>query len=132
MNANNVLVDTSVWIAYFKKTDGRLVERVDEVLTSASVCVPRVVIAELLQGAKTGKEIALIEEFVEAFSIIDQTDETWIKAGKLSFSMKRKGRTVNIVDCYIAVLASDNGCRIFSLDEHFKEIKKFLRIELLI
>jgi predicted nucleic acid-binding protein len=128
---NRVLIDTSVWIAYFKSIDQRLTDRVDDVLGFSEVCVPRVVIAELVQGAKTEKEIAVIEEFVEAFSIIDQTDSTWLKAGKLSFSMKRKGITVHPVDCYIAVLASENNCKIFSLDEHFKEIKRFLRIELL-
>jgi len=128
---NRVLIDTSVWIAYFKNMDQRLTDKVDDILGSSEVCVPRVVIAELVQGAKTEKEIAVIEEFVEAFSIVDQTDSTWLKAGKLSFSMKRKGTTVHLIDCYIAVLASENNCKIFSLDEHFKGIRKFERIELL-
>lgn len=55
-----------------------------------------------------------------------------MKAGRLSFSMKRKGLTVNIVDCYIAVIANENNCKIFSLDEHFKSIKKFLKFELIV
>lgn len=131
MSDNRVLIDTSVWIAYFKNMDQRLTDKVDDILGSSEVCVPRVVIAELVQGAKTEKEIAVIEEFVEAFSIVDQTDSTWLKAGKLSFSMKRKGTTVHLIDCYIAVLASENNCKIFSLDEHFKGIRKFERIELL-
>ena len=125
MSGNRVLIDTSVWIAYFKNTDERLADKVDDILGSSEVCVPRVVIAELVQGAKTGKEIAVIEEFVEAFRIVDQTDSTWLKAGKLSFSMKRKGITVHLIDCYIAVIARENNCRIFSLDEHFREIRRF-------
>jgi predicted nucleic acid-binding protein len=128
---DKVLIDTSVWIAYLKGADVPLAERVDEILAHSTVCVPRVVIAELIQGAKTEKEIAVIEEFAEAFTIIDQTAESWQKAGRLSFAMKRKGISVHLVDCYIAVLASENECRIFSLDKHFQGIKKFLKIELL-
>jgi len=126
-----VLIDTSVWIDYFRERDKRLCEKVDELLSLSEVFVPKVVIAELTQGAVSEKEIAVIEEFVEAFNVIDQEESTWAKAGRLSFSMKRKGITVNLVDCYIAVMAHENNCRIFSLDTHFKDIKKFLNIELL-
>lgn len=130
MKGDRVLIDTSVWIAYFKNGDNQLAERVDEILTTSSTYVPKVVIAELIQGAKSEKEISILEEFIEAFNVIDQTKDTWLKAGKLSFSTKRKGITVNIVDCYIAVMANENNCRIFSLDEHFKSIKRFLKLEL--
>ena len=132
MKDNRILIDTSVWIDYFKGRDDQFAEKVSEVLTSSDVYVPRVVIAELIQGAKSEKEISVIEEFIGAFGIIDQTENTWLKAGKLSFSMKRKGATINIVDCYIAVIASENNCKIFSLDEHFKSIKRFLKLELFI
>lgn len=128
---DRVLIDTSVWIAYFKNKDSRLAEKVGEVLTSADVHVPKVVIAELIQGAKSEKEISVIEEFIEAFNIIDQKEDTWLKAGRLSFSMKKKGLTVHIVDCYISILAFENNCSIFTLDEHFKGIKRFLKVRLL-
>ncbi len=132
MKDKRILIDTSVWINYFKDGDRKFAEKVDEVLTFSAVYVPKVVLAELIQGAKTEKEISVIEEFVGAFKIIDQTEDTWVKAGKLSFSMKKKGITVNIVDCYIAVIANENNCMIFSLDEHFKIIKKFLRFEMFV
>lgn len=131
MKGKRVLIDTSVWIDYFRESDKLLCEKVDEVLSLSEVFVPKVVIAELIQGAVSEKEISVIAEFIEAFNVIDQTEDTWAKAGRLSFSMKRKGITVNLVDCYIAVLALENNCLIFSLDTHFKDIKKFLRFELL-
>jgi hypothetical protein len=127
---DRVLVDTSIWIDYFKGEDEELLKKTDEFLTDAVVYVPKVVMAELIQGAKSEKEIAVIESFIEAFHIIDQTEHTWLKVGKLSYSMKRRGLNVNLVDCYIAVLAEEHHCKIFSLDEHFKVIKKFLKIEL--
>lgn len=131
MRDKKILIDTSVWIDYFKGNDTPLQYRVDKALTHSHIYIPKVVLAELIQGAKSEKEIAVIEDFIEAFHIIDQKEDTWLKAGRLSFSMKRKGITIHIIDCYIAVIASENGCGIFSLDEHFKNIKKFLHIDLL-
>lgn len=127
---DRVLIDTSVWIEYFRGKGGSIAERVDEVLSDADVFVPTAVIAELIQGARTEKEISVIEDFIGAFNIIDQTGGTWLKAGRLSFNMKRKGLTAHLVDCYIAVLAEENDCKVFSLDEHFKIIKKFVRLDL--
>ena len=128
---DKVLIDTSVWIAYFKASDTALIDRVDELLTVSEICVPKVVMAELTQGAKSEQEIAAVGEFIGAFTILDQRDETWDKAGRLSFHMKRKGITVHLVDCYIAVIADENKCGLFTLDKHFKDIKRFLKIELL-
>lgn len=127
---DRVLIDTSVWIDYFKGEGGELLEMTDRFLTYSAVYVPKVVIAELIQGAKSEKEISVIESFIEAFHIIDQTENTWLNAGRLSYSMKRRGIKVNLVDCYIAVLAEEHRCKIFSLDEHFRMIKRFLKIDL--
>ena len=48
------------------------------VSTISEVYVPKVVIAELIQGAMTEKEIAVIEDFVNAFIVVDQTADTLI------------------------------------------------------
>jgi len=130
MKGEKVLIDTSVWIDYFKSANNYIAELVDDILTNAEVYVPKSVIAELIQGAKSEKEISVIEEFVNAFHLIDQSEDTWSKAGKLSYTMKRKGITANLMDCYLAVIAQENNCKILTLDRHFKDIKKFLRIEL--
>lgn len=131
MRDRKVLIDTSVWIDYFREKNKALHSQVDEIIDFYEVCVPRIVLAELIQGAKTDKEIAVIEEFLKAFTIIDQSEDTWIAAGKLSSTMKRKGTTVNLVDCYIAILANENKCAMLTLDEHFKNIAKFTRIDLM-
>ena len=130
MKGEKILIDTSVWIDYFKKRDSSIGDVVDAVLIKKDVYIPKVVIAELIQGVKSEKEIAVIEEFLDAFYIIDNKGDTWIKAGKFSFSMKRQGKTINLTDCYIAIMALDNDCEIFSLDKHFIEIKNFINIKL--
>jgi tRNA(fMet)-specific endonuclease VapC len=131
MSGERILVDTSVWIRYFKDKPASFSGKVDDILSKQEVYVPKIVIAELIHGSRSEREVSIIEDFVNAFNIIDQKEDTWIKAGKLSFTLRKKGRTVNLTDCYIAVTAQEHACQIFSLDEHFKEIQKALNIQLL-
>ena len=131
MNAEKILIDTSVWIKYFRDKSAGLSKKVDEILSRHEVYVPKIVIAELIQGSKSEREISVIEDFVDAFNIIDQKEDTWVKTGRLSYNLKKKGKTINLTDCYIAVIAQEYDCCIFSLDEHFKDIQKSCAIKLM-
>ncbi len=73
----------------------------------------------------------MIREFVEAFAIIAESADTWLEAGRLSFALKKKGKTIYLADCYIAILAMEHNCSILTLDKHFKEIQKETRLKIL-
>jgi hypothetical protein len=128
MSAEKILIDTSAWIDYFQNKSSPISEEMDRILSEDEVYVPKIVIAELIQGARSSKEIAIIEDFLEAFHIIDQKEDTWIKAGRLSYDLKRRGKTIHLLDCYIAIIAQEFGCKIFTLNRYFKHIQKVLPI----
>jgi hypothetical protein len=92
MSAERILIDTSVWIDYFRNQSAVFVDFVADIVKKHEICVPRIVLAELMQGAKSEKELSVIAEFMEAFTIIDQTDQTWVNAGKLSYELRKKGK----------------------------------------
>jgi predicted nucleic acid-binding protein len=122
---DKVIIDTSVWIEYLQNRDaGKLSENVDELLAFCDVYVPKIVIAELIQGAHSEKELSAIRDFMEAFHVISESEDTWYKAGKLSFNLKKKGKTINLADCYIAVIAQEYQCAVMTMDKHFKDIHK--------
>src|SRR3990172_234920 len=99
---DKVLIDTSVWIAYFQtRPQAGITDRVDEILASNTVCVPKIVLVELIQGAHSEKDLSVIRQFLEAFHIIGEEENTWLEAGKLSYALKKKGKSVNLADCYI-------------------------------
>jgi len=131
MNVEKILIDTSIWIDYFRNKSSKISEKVDSILSNHEVYVPKIVIAELIQGAKSEREISVIEDFLGAFNIIDQKEATWLKTGRLCFNLRKKGKNVNLTDCYIAIIADEHKCQILTLDEHFKEIQKMLPITLI-
>ena len=130
MNGDKVLIDTSVWISYFGNNSPQLSEQVDDLMSKAEICVPRTVIAELIHGSRSEREMATIESFVDAFTIVDQTETTWNKAGRLAYSLKKKGKNVSLTDCYIAVIAHEQDCKVYTLGEHFKDIQRMIKISL--
>jgi len=131
MSAERILIDTSVWIEYFRNQSPVFVAFVAELVKTREICVPRIILAELMQGAKSEKELTVIAEFMDAFIIIDQTEQTWINAGRLSHELRRKGKNINLTDCYIAVIAQENNCAILTLDRHFKDIRQYAGIKLI-
>jgi len=131
VSAEKILIDSSIWIDYFQNKSSAISGKMDKILSEDEVYIPKIVIAELIQGAKSEKEISIIEDFLDAFHIIDQKEDTWLKAGRLSYDLKRKGKNINLLDCYITIIAQEYGCKIFTLNRHFKEIKSIADISLI-
>jgi predicted nucleic acid-binding protein len=124
-----VLVDTSVWIEFFRGMEPCHGE-VLKLLDSDQVCCMGIILGELMQGAKSERELSVIADFIHVFQFFPETPQLWEKAGRLSFSLRRKGVTIGLADCFIAVSAEEAGASIFSLDSHFQTIAGSLKIEL--
>jgi hypothetical protein len=128
VSGERILIDTSVWIEFFRDASSPAAEKTEKILDEDEVFVPKMVLAELIQGAKSLKEIGVIDGFFEAFLIIDQNDDTWVKAGRLAYDLKKKGTTIPLSDCYLAVIALQHKCKVFTLNRHFQDIGSLVDI----
>ena len=116
---NRVLADTSIWVEYFNRPKSEYAKRLAEFLEIEVVYITGIILAELLQGAKTHAEFNLLRKNLKVLPLLKETDKTWEKVGKLSFDLQRKGIVIPLSDCLIAVLAQENNCQMFTLDKHF-------------
>lgn len=116
---NRVLADTSIWVEYFNRPKSEYAKRLAEFLEIEVVYITGIILAELLQGAKTHAEFNLLRKNLKVLPLLKETDKTWEKVGKLSFDLQRKGIVIPLSDCLIAVLAQENNCQVFTLDNHF-------------
>ena len=117
-----VLVDTSIWVEYFNRPESEYAQRLAEFLEAEAVCITGIILAELLQGAKTHAEFNLLRKSLKVLPPLKETEKTWEKAGKLGFELQRKGTVIPLTDCLIAVLAQENNCQVFTLDNHFTHV----------
>ncbi len=113
-----ILVDTSVWIEFFRGRDpGR--NAVDRWMEQDRVVCSGLVLVELLQGARSQRERKVVEGFPEVFDFLPETPSIWARAGILANRLRRRGTTVGLADCYLAVSAVAAGVRVATLDRHF-------------
>jgi predicted nucleic acid-binding protein len=121
MRKDGVLVDTSVLIDFLKDTKPNAAA-VSALITSKRILSTGIIMAELLQGTKTAAEEEHITVLLDGLPSIDVTSSLWIKAGKVSCSLRRKGITLPLSDIAIAVTAMEYDLSVFTLDKHFEEI----------
>jgi predicted nucleic acid-binding protein len=127
---DKVLVDTSVWIDFFRKKEpcySRVLKLIDE----DRICCTGIVLAELVQGAKSRDEIKVLKGFTSVFSFLEESARLWEKAGELAFLLRKAGKQIGLADCYIAGAAQMDKAGILTLDNHFVTIKEHLDIVLL-
>lgn len=125
----DVLVDTSAWIDFFRKKEPAY-SSIVRLLDNGQICCIGIVLAELLQGAKSEKELEVLRDFLHVFHFLPDDTHLWQKAGELSYSLRREGKTVGLSDCYISVSARSHHAKILSFDKHFDLIDKKLLLKL--
>ena len=124
-----IVVDTSVWIEFFRKHEPYY-SIVTRLIDDAQVGCCGILLAELMQGAKSDKELAVLDDFPRVFPFIAETPLLWAAAGKLAFQLRRKGVTIGLSDCYIAVAAASFRAQVATLDSHFDVLGKPAKITL--
>ncbi|HDH00423.1 MAG TPA: PIN domain nuclease [Nitrospirae bacterium] len=128
---DKVLIDTSIWIEFFRKKDPYF-EVVRNLIEKDNVCCIGLIYAELLQGAKAEKELSTLRDFMHVFDFIPESAALWEKAGLISYELRRKGKEISLSDCFIASSAVSYSASLFTLDKHFQTIKKHMDLRLYI
>ncbi len=115
------IVDTSVWIEYFKNQE-TLSTSMDKELLAGNIYMAGPVISELLQGAKTEKDFRTLKSSIDGVPFLETRLSDWKLAGELSFKLRKKGITIPITDCLIGAIALNNDAAVMTLDRHFMHI----------
>ena len=66
-----ILVDSSVWIDYFRSADTAQVALLDSLFGRSPLAVGDLIAAEVLQGVRDEREFKLVKKTLDAFDHID-------------------------------------------------------------
>jgi len=113
-----VIVDTSVWVAYFRGTDPLIQGGLDGLIDDDSVAIVPPIRLELILGCRKAQRKLLIER-INAVHHLGVTEQTWALAEKLSLDMRGTGTTPGVVDVLIAAAASQHEALLWTLDQDF-------------
>ena len=125
-----ILVDTSVWIDFFRPTPGRagfeLRRMIDE---SEPFALAGVVVAEILQGIK--RDLQSIERFLSQWQLLEPNGfPTYREAAAISRLAASQGISLKTVDTLIAAIAIENRATLFGMDKDFSRIARITSLRL--
>ena len=123
-----VLVDTSVWVDFFRRrrTDHvlRLRAMLDE---NRPFALSPIIAEEILQGAADEREFTLLDEYLMSQTMLFPLHpvDTHRSAARLYFDCRRLGFTPrSTIDCLIAQIALEHGVPLLHDDRAFERIAR--------
>ena len=128
---DKILIDTSAWIDFFRKKNLAIHSLVAKLLKEKRAVGSGIIALELIRGGKALKELNVLNDLFEVIEMVYPDPQSFFLAGKMGYSLARKGQTLSVVDLLIAQQAIENNLTLLTLDSHFKIIKKYFSLKLL-
>jgi len=123
----SVLVDTSVWIDYFR--DAKNSAELDALINENLVVINDIILAELIPFLKVKKQLSVVKLLQEVNRLPMQIN--WEEIIEFQLKCLKEGANgVGIPDLIIAQNAKSNNCKIYSLDKHFLLLKQIIKVKL--
>ena len=114
-----IVVDTSVWIEFFR---GVTIPEVESALKESRVVLPPLVVAELFSGHLTTKNLDKLKLLVNQIGVIETNLEHWIEVGLLRSRLSSKGVSISTPDAHIAYCAISLKAELASRNKIFKTV----------
>lgn len=127
MSNYKVLIDSSVWIEYFKNGN---IPLIDQLLKEGFACINDVILTELEPVLKHRKRLDILEGLNAIEKVPLKIDWEIIKTYQL-LNLQNGINKVGIPDLIILQQVLSEKITLFSFDKHFKMMNKFLSFELL-
>ena len=115
-----VLVDTSVWIDFFRGRATPQVARLKELLGQQEILLGDLILAEMLQGLRE-QEVARVEKAFAAFRVAPLVGEAVARQSAANYrTLRSRGIAVRkTIDCLIAAWCIRNRTPLLHADRDF-------------
>jgi predicted nucleic acid-binding protein len=126
-----ILVDSSVWVDYFRSADTPQVALLDSLLGRTPLAVGDLIAAEVLQGVRDDREFKLVKQTLEAFDHIDLVGyDVAVKASLNYRTLRAMGITIRkTIDTLIATRCIEDGLTLLHADRDFEPFTQHLGLK---
>lgn len=115
-----LLVDTNIIIDYWKNPSTEM----DAVFKWQKCCICGVVVAELVRGAVSAKDVDRIKQALSGFKWLHLEESDWESVGELLYRLRIKGISVPFTDAIISFLSIKYSTPVWTRDRHFQMIQE--------
>jgi predicted nucleic acid-binding protein len=126
-----ILVDSSVWIAYFNGEDIWQSDILEKLLQSEPLIIGDLILTEVLQGFRLDKEYNKAKEFLSFLNFKELGGfDIAIKSSKNYRLLRKKGSTVRkTIDVIIGTYCIENQIKLLHNDHDFDPMEKHLALK---
>ena len=116
-----ILVDSSVWIDYFRSAETSQVALLDSLLGRSQLAVGDLIAAEVLRGVRDEREFKWVKKTLDAFDHVDLAGyDLAVRAAENFRSLRAKGVTIRkTIDAIIATRCIENDLTLLHADRDF-------------
>ena len=127
----SIAADTSVWIDYFRNPESRHARALNASIESVGVCVPDVVLLEVLRGIASEKSARTAQAEFEHFELVQVGGRSLAVAAARNYRLLReKGVTVRgTIDLMIGTWCIVNNTALLHNDRDFEMMERHLGLE---
>ena len=123
-----ILVDSSVWVDYFKGTITAQTARLDGLLGNEPLAIGDLILTEVLQGFHDGRDFNHARRVLTALTVVELGgQDIAIQAAKNFRTLRRKGVTVRkTIDMLIGTWCIENRMPLLHNDGDFRPMARYL------
>ena len=125
-----ILVDSSVWIDFFRGNDTPQVERLDALFAQERIAVGDLILVEVLQGFRSEKDFSQARKTLDAFEFVELGGaDIAVQAARNFRRLQSLGITVRkTIDTIIATKCIDAGYSLLHADRDFEPFETHLSL----
>lgn len=125
-----ILVDSSVWIAYFNGVDISETNKLDTLLGNAPLATGDIILTEVLQGFRREKDYKIARELLTSLPIENLLDTSIAIQSADNFRLlRKKGVTVRkTIDVIVATFCIEKKHSLLHCDKDFLPFHKKLKL----
>ena len=123
-----ILVDSSVWIDYFRGAQTRQTEKLDALLGAEPLAIGDLILTEVLQGFDHDKDFNQARKLLTGLTVVDLGgQDTAIQAARNYRALRSLGVTVRkTIDTVIATWCIAHDCMLLHSDRDFEPFETHL------
>ena len=126
-----ILVDSSVWIDFFRGRDTAQVNKLDALFAEERICVGDLILTEVLQGFRSDKDFNEARNTLDTFDLVELAGaDVAVAAAKNFRALQALGFTVRkTIDTIIATRCIQSGFRLLHADRDFEPFAAHLGLQ---
>jgi predicted nucleic acid-binding protein len=129
-----IVVDSSVWIDYFRGSITAQTEKLDQLLSSEPLAIGDLILTKVLQGFDDERDFNKARKMLTALTVVELGgQETAIQAARNFRALRKRGVTVRkTIDTVIATRCIESGYDLLHSDRDFDPFVNHLGLRVVV